>query len=78
MQVEKGGMDEAFVDVTREAELRVAHGACPASWHGHLHLGEVGTAVGSSLASVTCCACLFGWPLTHTAEGQGFIACTTR
>lgn len=41
MQVEKGGMDEAFVDVTEEAKLRVVQGACPAAWHGHLHLGEV-------------------------------------
>lgn len=41
-QVEKGGMDEAFVDVTKEAKLRVAQGACAGSWRGHLHLGKVG------------------------------------
>lgn len=60
LQVEKGGMDEAFVDVTKEAKLRVAHGACPASWHGHLHLGEVSTAAGSKRASVRCSASLEG------------------
>lgn len=51
LQVEKGGMDEAFVDVTKEAKLRVAHGACPASWHGHLHLGDVGGVI--TIASTT-------------------------
>ena len=66
-------MDEAFVDVTKEAKLRVTHGACPASWHGHLHLGEVGTAAGSTLASVRCSASLEGGhggrALIYTAKG---------
>jgi hypothetical protein len=52
--VEKGGMDEAFVDVTKEAKLRVAHGACPASWHGHLHLGEVDAASKQQPCQTSC------------------------
>ena len=35
-----GGMDEAFVDVTREAAVRVGAGDAGA-YHGHRHTSEV-------------------------------------
>lgn len=41
VQVEKGGMDEAFVDITKEARLRVANATGGGGFHGHIHLGEV-------------------------------------
>lgn len=41
VQVEKGGMDEAFVDLTKEARLRVAHATGGGGFHGHIHLCEV-------------------------------------
>ncbi len=53
-----GGMDEAFVDVTKEARSRVAAGDV-GPFQGHVHLGEVGPVIR------TCRGCV---PLLRVAS----------
>ena len=38
---ERGGMDEMLVDVTAEAQRRIAQGSVPATWAAHVHSNKV-------------------------------------
>ena len=38
---ERGGMDEVLVDVTAEAQARIARGAAETRWRAHVHTSKV-------------------------------------
>ena len=38
---ERGGMDEVLVDVTAEAQTRIARGAAETRWRAHVHTSKV-------------------------------------
>lgn len=52
---ERGGMDEMLVDVTAEAQRRIAQGSVPATWAAHVHSNKVQQHV-ASLSKSSCIA----------------------